>query len=144
MNPADGLLVYTDGSCAATDRVGSYAYVIIDSDYEEFLDGDSELDTTISRMELMGAISSLARILEECGPSSVLLLSDSEYVVKGITNRTRKRNKNVDLWDMLDFVTDEHEQVWFEHVKGHDGDHYNEMVDEHAGKLRKELLNKVG
>lgn len=136
MRSDDGLLVWTDGSCATSDRIGAYAYVIVDGNYQEFLDGDSEVDTTISRMELSGPINALARILEDCGPSVVLILSDSQYVVQGITDRTRKRNKNNDLWDLLDYVVDEHEQVTFEHVKGHAGNHYNELCDEHAGALR--------
>lgn len=142
MNLDGGFLVYTDGSCAATNRIGAYAWVAIDVDDAELLDGDSASDTTISRMELMGPIDALARILEDFGPCVVLVLSDSKYVVDGITDRTRKRNKNVDLWDILDYIVDEHQHVEFEHVKGHAGDYYNELVDSYAGQLRRDLLSE--
>lgn len=132
-----GFLVYTDGSCAATDRVGGFAWVVIDSDESTASGQGSDVDTTISRMELMGPIDSLAWILDEFGPSVVLVQSDSLYVVDGITDRTRMRRKNNDLWDMLDAFVDMHELVEFQHVKGHAGHKYNEMVDGMAGKMRK-------
>lgn len=140
----DQFLVWTDGSCWTGDRIGAYAYVIVDESDAELLDGGSAEDTTISRMELMGPIDALARILEDHGPSVVLVLSDSQYVVMGITDRKRKRNANNDLWELLDYVVDEHETVGFQHVKGHAGNHYNEVVDDLAGKLRLELQNEVG
>jgi ribonuclease HI len=97
-------LVYTDGSCSAKDRVGGYAYKIVVED-EEYLGGGSEVDTTISRMELMAAISGPQSFAHETyGPCYILLHSDSEYVVKGFMNSQRKRNKNVDLWLELDEV----------------------------------------
>jgi ribonuclease HI len=133
-----GFIVYTDGSCFTGDRVGSYAYVVIDEDDLEYTGGLWEYDTTISRMELMGPIAALETIRLMRGPSIVLVYSDSQYVVLGITHRKRQRNKNVDLWDRLDAAVDAHELVEFAHVKGHNGDHYNEMCDEMATKLRKE------
>jgi ribonuclease HI len=132
----DDYLVYTDGSCYAADRIGSYAWVVIDGEGNEELQGSAVADTTISRMELMGAIRALEWILDSFGPSYILLYSDSEYVVKGITDRSRKRNKNVDLWLWLDEMVDAHEHVEFEHCRGHVGNYYNEMVDKLAGELR--------
>lgn len=131
-------LVYTDGSCYTGDRIGGYAWVVIDELGVEVSGGSWWKDTTISQMELMGAIEALDQLLMFRGPSIVQVYSDSQYVVLGITDRTRQRKKNLGLWDYLDTVVDAHEFVEFEHVKGHDGDHYNEMVDEMAGKLRKE------
>jgi ribonuclease HI len=110
--------------------------VILDEDDKEIVGGQSEVDTTISRMELMAPIDALDAIMFTWGPSVVLVHSDSEYVVKGITDRTRQRKKNVDLWDRLDSVVDDHVEVVFEHVRGHSGDHYNELVDRYAGTLR--------
>lgn len=134
--------VYSDGSCWTGDRIGSYAWVAIDGDGNEELQGGAEYDTTISRMELMGPLAALDWIYEERGPSVILVQSDSQYVVMGITDRSRKRKINEDLWDLLDAIVDAHELVHFEHVKGHAGDHYNEMVDDLAGKLRKEAQPK--
>lgn len=128
--------VYTDGSCHHVDRIGGWAWVIINPDGEEESGGGSDVDTTISRMEMLAVIDPLERIFESCGPSEIVLYSDSEYVVKGITNRSRARNKNVDLWDMLDDITDAHTHVTYRHVRGHQGNHYNELADDLAGEFR--------
>jgi ribonuclease HI len=141
LNTDDSYLVYTDGSCWTGDRVGAYAWVAIDSDGNEYHHGEAEEDTTISRMELLAAAKALEFLYESCGPSVCLVYSDSEYVVLGAMNRKRKRRINQDLWLYLDSLVDFHELVVFEHVRGHDGDHYNEIVDDLAGKLRKEAQN---
>lgn len=138
LNPDDSYLVYTDGSCYTGDRIGSWAWVAIDGDDNEVMGGGVNRDTTISRMELLGPIDALETIYDDCGPSTILVYSDSEYVVLGITNRRRQRKKNNDLWDWLDEVVDAHEHVEFEHVRGHSGDYYNELVDREAHRLRKE------
>lgn len=130
--------VYTDGSCWTGDRIGAWAWVGVDPNGTDFGSGGSDVDTTISRMELMGPIDALEFLYELYGPCDVVIHSDSEYVVLGITDRSRKRNKNGDLWDWLDEITDAHESVEYLHVKGHAGNHYNEIADELAGDFRKE------
>lgn len=129
--------LYTDGSCSAVNRVGGWAFY---SPTLRIQGSDSELDTTISRMELKAAIMGLAEIGVLNGASRVTVFSDSEYVIKGIVDRSRKRNHNQDLWRLLDNVTDSHEQVEYTHVKGHSGDDGNERVDEMAGVARKSRL----
>jgi ribonuclease HI len=129
--------VYSDGSCWTGDRVGGWGWVIIDSFGEETHSGGSDVDTTISRMEICAAIDPLETIYEHCGPSDIVLYSDSEYMVLGIKDRTRKRNHNRDLWDWLDNITDAHLSVEYNHVRGHQGNHYNEIADDLAGEFRK-------
>jgi ribonuclease HI len=143
LSDSPGYIVYTDGSCWTGDRIGAYAWVIVDEDGNEVPGGATEHDTTISRMELMGAIDALESVRFVAGPCVVLVYSDSEYVVKGITDRTRQRKLNVDLWDKLDKAVDAHELVAFEHVYGHKGDHYNEMADKYAGQLRREAQSRA-
>lgn len=138
----DGFVVYTDGSCYTKDRLGSFAWVILFDDIE-IVGGTWNEDTTISRMEIMGPIDALNWIKQLYGPSIVLVFSDSEYVVKGIQDRTRKRIKNNDLWDALDALVDNHQHVEFEHVRGHNGDYYNELCDEAASQLRKNGQDSV-
>lgn len=132
----EGLIVYTDGSCHNADRIGGWAWVAVDPIDRMALDAGSARDTTISRMELTAPIQALFDIYEEFGPSTVLVVSDSEYVVLGATDRRRKRNKNVDLWLELDELVDLHEGVEFIHTKGHAGDPGNEIADKLAGEMR--------
>lgn len=133
-------LVYTDGSCSAKDRVGGYAYKIVDEGVEA-VGGGSEVDTTISRMELMAAISGLEEIAKWNYPGGVVLvISDSEHVVLGFNIKTRARNKNRDLWDRLEKAAGYFDLVYFEHVKGHAGHPDNEDCDKLAGEFRQAAL----
>jgi ribonuclease HI len=144
-------LVYTDGSCSVRDRTGGYAWLIVDEAGNEHMGGGHEQDTTISRMELMAAISALTKImLIEQEPSRaepldsvVLIYSDSEYVVKGFMDKNRARNKNVDLWNALDNLASWCELVHMEHVKGHAGHEDNEAVDKLAGEFRQAAVQEL-
>lgn len=133
--------LYTDGSCSAKDRIGGWAWLALDIGDIPLSGYGYEDDTTISRMELKAAINGLAELGRRYGPRDVKVFSDSQYVVKGITDRTRKRNLNQDLWVLLDEVTDAHTSVEYQHVRGHSGHEFNEQVDKLAGNARKELLD---
>jgi ribonuclease HI len=83
--------------------------------------------TTNNRMELMAAIEGL-RATER--GADVVLRSDSQYVVNTMTLRW-KRNKNQDLWELLDAET-KTRHVRFEWVRGHGVDPINNRADELA------------
>jgi ribonuclease HI len=136
-----GLIVYTDGSCSAVDRIGGWAWVAVDLFDLAYSDGGSEIGTTISRMELRAACEALDALYDEFGPSTILLYSDSQYVVLGINEPSRKRNKNVDLWLWLEEARRQHDEVVFEHVHGHKGTEGNEEADRVAGEFRKAALH---
>ena len=76
--------------------------------------------------------------------SSVIVYSDSEYVVKGITEwipkwiKRGKIEKNRDLWMDLYRIVKTFEDIEFKHVKGHSNDYYNEIAD----KLAREACKK--
>jgi ribonuclease HI len=137
VNDSEGLALYTDGSCDWTDRTGGWAWVAVDAfDGHEEGSGRFE-DTTVNRMELYAVADGLTAIHRAVGPSSVLVHSDSEYVVLGASDPTRKRAKNKDLWKDLDKAMALHDHVEFTHVRGHKGDKYNELADDLAGAARK-------
>lgn len=137
LNPSQGIAVFTDGSAYTKDRSGGWAWVALDAFEGVHTASGSASDTTISRMELQAATEALVALHEALGPQEVLIYSDSEYVVLGCQDKSRKRLKNVDRWDALDEVINLHTEVTFEHVKGHSDSVYNEMADELAGKARK-------
>ena len=99
-------------------------------------------------MEMMAVIEALTALKR---PSSVVLHTDSIYVMKGITEwiggwkargwRTAAREpvKNVDLWKRLDDLVAAHEIKWV-WVKGHAGHHGNERADMLANKGVASLL----
>jgi ribonuclease HI len=120
-------LVYADGSCIGNPGPGGWGVVVRDPEgvVTEFNGHDDS--TTNNRMELMGAIEGL-RATDR--GAHVILRSDSQYVVKSMTLHY-KRNKNQDLWTLLDAeVAPRH--VRFEWVRGHDVDPINNRADELA------------
>jgi len=91
-------------------------------------------------MELMAAIAGLESLKRPC---RVHLTTDSQYVMKGITEwmagwkrrgwRTARKKpvKNADLWERLDAAVNRHQVTW-EWVRGHTGHPENERADQLA------------
>jgi ribonuclease HI len=111
-----------------------------------------EANTTNNRMELMAAIRALEALTRRC---DVVLYTDSKYVRHGIEDwlpqwkkrgwRTaaRKPVKNVDLWQALDALAQEHKVEW-RWVRGHTGDAGNERADMLANRGLDESLAGIG
>lgn len=133
------MIVYTDGACSGNGKgnaKGGWAYIIQLPDGSSVSDSGFEADTTNNRMELMSVINALERCYGD-----IVVYSDSQYVVKGITGwiHSWKRCgwkkadgpvKNRDLWERLDaLVSDPTRNVSFTWVRGHNGHPMNEMVD---------------
>lgn len=137
LDPIEGVALFTDGSANYKDRSGGWAWVALDA-----LDGMEKAsghrgDTTISQMELTGPIEGLEYLYDTYGKLEIVVYSDSEYVVKGVTDRKRKRKVNREFWRRLDAAVESHNYVECHHVKGHNGQFYNELADELAGTARK-------
>lgn len=120
-------LVYGDGSCIGNPGPGGWGVVLRDPDGGVLEFNGHDPSTTNNRMELTAAIEGLRQTPPE---SHVVLRSDSQYVVKTITDGW-KRKANQDLWRMLDAELDAR-TVRFEWVRGHDTDQINNRADELA------------
>jgi ribonuclease HI len=133
--PAE-LTIHADGACRGNPGPGAWGVLLSWNGNNKELSG-AEAATTNNRMELTAAIMGLAALKR---PTVVRVLTDSQYVIKGITEwlpswkargwRTadRKPVKNQDLWERLDAVAGAHTVTW-QWVKGHSGDPGNERVD---------------
>lgn len=128
--------VYTDGACSGNPGPGGYAALIIDGNEKKEYSGYYP-ETTNNRMEMMALIEALGKIEEG---SKVIIISDSNYVIKGLEEwlpewkkrgwktAGRKAVKNQDLWRKLDSLVSKY-KVELHKVKGHSGHVYNERVD---------------
>jgi len=110
--------------------------------------------TTNNRMALNGAIATFALLSRKGRRLSVLYVSDSEYLVKGMTewvpgweSRGWRRKggvlENVELWQALVKVSREHHATW-QWVRGHDGHPKNEYANDLAIRAAKEQLMSEG
>jgi len=111
-------------------------------------------DTTNNRMALAGAIATFALLSRKGRRLKVLYVSDSEYLVKGMTSwvaaweaRAWRRKggalENVELWQALTKVTREHEATW-RWVRGHAGNPKNEYANDLAMAAAEKQITSPG
>lgn len=163
MSPATPRIavVHLDESCLGNGREGSNpggAGALIEIRTPR---GVSRLDcylsapaTTNNRMALAGAIAVLQLLARKEKRLRVLLVSDSEYLVKGIRewapswrqrNWTRKGGpiENLQLWQALVQSTERHE-AQFTWVRGHAGHVKNEYANDLAVRAASEQVTSDG
>ena len=138
--------IFTDGACSGNPGPGGWGAILRYQGTEKELSG-GETETTNNRMELMAAIAGLIALTRPC---AVKLVTDSQYVMKGIQEwmpNWKKRNwrtankkpvLNIELWQQLDGLVAQHEIEW-EWVKGHSGHPENELADQLANQGIDEL-----
>ncbi len=131
--------VYTDGACTGNPGPGGWGVVVYytDSSVREF--GGNEKQTTNNRMEMQAAIAALNFLTENQLKEPVTLYTDSEYLIKGVTQWVKNWKKkgwktaqgkpvlNQDLWENLDRLNTK--LVLWQHVRGHAGNVGNERCD---------------
>jgi len=108
--------IYTDGACKGNPGPGGWGALLRSGTRERELYGGDPA-TTNNRMELTAVIRALEALKQR---SAVEIYTDSEYVMKGITEwlagwkrrgwktADRKPVKNVDLWKALDEAVGRH------------------------------------
>lgn len=128
--------LFTDGACSGNPGPGGWGALLRYKERERELSG-GEPDTTNNRMELLAVIHGLEALKR---PVRVRICTDSQYVMKGITEwlaawkrrgwKTAGRQpvKNADLWQRLEAALAPHQIEW-EWVRGHSGHLENERVD---------------
>jgi ribonuclease HI len=128
--------IFTDGACRGNPGPGGYGSIIRTQGEEEEISGSAK-NTTNNIMELTAAVVALKQLKEPC---EVVLTSDSQYLVKGMTEWVKewiKKGwvtagkqpvKNKAIWVELDRLSKSHKITW-KWVRGHQGHVENERCD---------------
>jgi ribonuclease HI len=138
---SDGQIVeiFCDGACSGNPGPGGYGAILRYGGRTKELSGGAR-DTTNNRMEMTAAIEGLCQLTRPC---QVLITTDSQYLVKGMTewiagwqrkgwrNSKKEPVVNRDLWELLLALTKPHSVQW-KWVKGHAGHAENERCDQLA------------
>ena len=142
--------IFTDGACRGNPGPGGWGALLRSGQHERELYG-AEAETTNNRMELTAAIEALRALKAPC---RVDLTTDSEYVLKGMTEwlagwkkrqwKTASKSpvKNADLWQALDEAASRHEIAWH-WVRGHTGHAENERADQLANRAIDEMQERA-
>lgn len=137
------IIIYTDGACRNSgDKTGGWGAVLMYMENEKRICG-VEKNTTSNRMELLAAIKAL-KILKR-DDLSITLHSDSQYLIRGVTEWSRSWIKNnwigsagtpvvnKDLWLILLKLNKKFKINWV-WVRGHAGHAYQEVAHNLADK----------
>ena len=129
------LIVYTDGAYSSLRDQGGIGIVILLGDKKILEYSNMYKHTTNNQMEL-GAVVVALRVIKK-KYDSIEIYTDSQYVI-GCATLGWKRKKNVKLWQEFDLqysrVKELCPNITFKHVKGHDGNLWNERCDTIAVK----------
>lgn len=118
--------IYCDGAYSSSRDMGGWAFVALNGEEKIKSAFFPVPNTTNNRMEIQAVIEAC----EWCKAYNILeftVYSDSMYVI-GTMSMGWKRNKNNDLWELMDEVVKDLKVHW-KHVKGHEGNKYNELCD---------------
>ena len=142
--------IYIDGACLKNPGgAGGWCFVQVDSRQVLTTYSGHEPVTTSNRMEL----TALLKALEHVNGEPVTIFTDSKYVQLGVTkwmekwkkngwvvkNRGRHEVKNLDLWKAIDSLLSRNENVTLLWMKGHSGNHYNELADKLANLAAQQI-----
>jgi ribonuclease HI len=131
--------IFSDGACSGNPGPGGWGTRLKYPDGRIVELGGFVPDTTNNRMELTAALQGLERAGKI---PSITLITDSEYLRKGITEwihgwkrrgwitAAKKPVLNQDLWRQLDRLNGPH--ITWKYTRGHAGDPDNERCDDIA------------
>jgi ribonuclease HI len=143
--------IFADGACSGNPGVGGYGVLLRSGVRERELSGCAPA-TTNNRMELTAVIKGLEALKKPC---TVKVVTDSHYVVQGMTSwiyqwlRNQWKNSqkqpvvNKDLWEKLLRFSGMHDIRWM-WIKGHNKHAENERCDKLARLAIRKCKEKAG
>lgn len=141
-------IVFTDGASKGNPGPGGWGvFIIAEKSGQVYELGGHEEQTTNNRMEMMAAIQALSFFEKKKESCSVVIYTDSTYLLKGVTGwmfgwqkngwmtGAKEAVQNQDLWQellRLSFTLKSSVAIEWQKVAGHSGVFGNERVDEIA------------
>lgn len=126
-------ICFTDGAYSSSRDQGGVGIVILKDGKEVLRYSNMYKKTTNNQMELGAIIIALRMIKGKI--NSLTVCSDSQYCI-GCAVQGWKRKKNKIMWKEFDKQYERVKKlcpdIRFIHVKGHDGNKHNEIVDKLA------------
>ena len=150
LNFSDKILIFTDGACSGNPGPGGFGTILALPDGQIYELGEGRASTTNNRMEMVAVIKGLQKIKAQ--PGNVWVLTDSTYVIRGITQwiwgwkkkgwvtAEGKEVTNKDLWQALDDEVAQRKkigQIDWKYLRGHQGTPGNERCEEIAVEFSK-------
>ncbi len=139
LSPSDAAVVYCDGACQGNPGPGGYGVLVRVPGRPERTLSNGKSRTTNNEMELTGAVEGL-KLAISMGSTEITVVSDSEYLVKGMSGWVKGwlRNgwktasgtpvKNRALWEELHRLCQGRKVSW-SWIRGHNGHAENERCD---------------
>lgn len=129
------IVIYTDGAYSPLRQQGGVGIIMLENNEKILEYSNMYKRTSNNQMELGAIIIALRLIKKEY--DSIIIYTDSQYCV-GCATLGWQRKKNKKLWQEFDSQMERISKlcsnVKFEHVKGHNGDYWNEYCDSIAVK----------
>lgn len=127
-------VIYTDGAYKSSLNAGGIGIVFLCNNKKVYEYSKKYVNSTNQRMETQAVIIALNSIIKPI--NSLTIITDSMYVV-GTATLNWKRKANLDLWKKFDQALEKAQKlvktpIQFKHIKGHNGDIYNEKCDKLA------------
>lgn len=136
---AEKIIIYTDGAAKGNPGKAGWGAVFLMGGKEFEIGGGVE-HATNNIMELTAPTQALKYLKDNKIGGEIEIVSDSKYVILGITewifnwqknnwrNAAKKPVVNRELWESLYELTQELKPKWT-YVKGHNEDKYNDRAD---------------
>jgi len=155
--PQNAITLFCDGCCFPTNP-GKCGWAFVECESGDRCFGGIPFATN-NVAEMTGAIETMKYVAEKdlhMDGRPVVVFCDSQYVVRGCMQWLPKWKKNgwkktadggsslknVDLWKQIDELL-EKTGVQFRWVKGHNGNHYNDMCDRLASEGAVKQIKKL-
>lgn len=143
-------IIFTDGGFSKTKgKIGSWSFVIYAEGHPEryihrygLVEHHKQTSQTAEMLAIINALEFVSETLcsgdiFKAQTISIELTSDSQYCVNGATEwmyKWRRNNwegkENIDLWKRIySLSVNTFKSVQYQWVRGHDGDHFNELAD---------------